>query len=422
MPFLAIGDRSRGYGAAKLKLADDTWQAEMRRLATGAKLIVAVPFNRPGTLWEIRQIFSDARVRSKTLFFMPPMLRRPLRAWRLTRHHRQMWEDARHSLHLEGVILPPYRRSGCFFMLGQDGGLLHVFPLDQFCTEFVQKLLSTVNDYGQACTAPRDELDLRAALASIDPPPRRGLIRRWIMRRITIGAMWWAAAAAITIAFAVRSFAYEPFNIPSGSMNPTLLVGDYMMVSKFSYGYSNFSLPFGFPLFSGRIFFHPPERGDVVVFKLPTDNSTDYIKRVIGLPGDHIQLKAGNLYINNQLIPRRRIQDYPYEKYGGTVIPLAQYVETLPNGRQHLILKMGDHGPLDNTPVYDVPPGEYFMLGDNRDNSQDSRVLSAVGYVPAENLIGRAEFLYLSTDGSARGAIWKWPSSVRYERLFQSIH
>ncbi len=228
---------------------------------------------------------------------------------------------------------------------------------------------------------------------------------------------------AVLIALAVRTVAYEPFNIPSGSMVPTLLVGDYLFVSKFSYGYSRYSLPFGLPVFSGRIFFHPPERGDVIVFKLPTDNSTDYIKRVIGLPGDHIQMKGGNLYINEQLVQRRRTRDYLYQEGNGTVIPLAQYIETLPNGRQHLIIKMGDNGPLDNTPVYDVPSGDYFMMGDNRDNSQDSRVLSAVGYVPAENLIGRAEFIFFSTDGSARlWEIWKWPFAIRYSRLFHGVN
>jgi signal peptidase I len=227
---------------------------------------------------------------------------------------------------------------------------------------------------------------------------------------------------AVLIALVVRTVAYEPFNIPSGSMVPTLLVGDYLFVSKFSYGYSRYSLPFGLPLFSGRIFFHPPNRGDVVVFKLPTDNSTDYIKRVIGLPGDHIQIKSGNLYINDQLVPRKRTQDYLYQEGNGTVIPLAQYIETLPNGVQHRIIKMGDNGPLDNTPVYDVPAGEYFMMGDNRDNSQDSRVLSAVGYVPAENLVGRAQFIFFSTDGSARlWEIWKWPFAIRYSRLFHGV-
>ena len=227
---------------------------------------------------------------------------------------------------------------------------------------------------------------------------------------------------AVLIALVVRTVAYEPFNIPSGSMVPTLLVGDYLFVSKFSYGYSRYSLPFGIPLFSGRIFFRPPKRGDVVVFKLPTDNSTDYIKRVIGLPGDHIQMKSGNLYINDQLVSRKRIQDYLYQEGSGTVIPLTQYIETLPNGVQHRIIKMGDNGPLDNTQVYDVPPGEYFMMGDNRDNSQDSRVLSAVGYVPAENLVGRAQFIFFSTDGSARlWEIWKWPFAIRYGRLFHGV-
>jgi signal peptidase I len=227
---------------------------------------------------------------------------------------------------------------------------------------------------------------------------------------------------AVLIALVVRTVAYEPFNIPSGSMVPTLLVGDYLFVSKFSFGYSRYSLPFGLPLFSGRLFFHSPERGDVVVFKLPTDNSTDYIKRVIGLPGDHIQMRNGILYINGQQVPRKRIEDYLYQEGPGGVIPLAQYIETLPNGVQHRIIEMSDNGPLDNTQEYVVPPGDYFMMGDNRDNSQDSRVLSAVGYVPAENLIGRAQFIFFSTDGSARlWEIWKWPFAIRYGRLFRGV-
>jgi signal peptidase I len=227
---------------------------------------------------------------------------------------------------------------------------------------------------------------------------------------------------AILIALVVRTVAYEPFNIPSGSMVPTLLIGDYLFVSKFSYGYSRFSLPLGLPLFSGRIFSHWPERGDVAVFKLPTDNSTDYIKRVIGLPGDHIQMRNGILYINDQPCPRKRIEDFLYQENNGAVIPLAQYIETLPNGVKHRIIKMGDSGPLDNTQVYNVPAGDFFMMGDNRDNSQDSRVLSAVGYVPAENLVGRAEFIFFSTDGSARlWEFWKWPFAIRYSRLFHSV-
>ncbi|HEY3912497.1 MAG TPA: signal peptidase I [Stellaceae bacterium] len=227
---------------------------------------------------------------------------------------------------------------------------------------------------------------------------------------------------AVLIALVVRTVAYEPFNIPSGSMIPTLLVGDYLFVSKFSYGYSRFSLPFGLPLFSGRIFFHPPERGDVVVFKLPTDEMTDYIKRVIGLPGDTVQMKQGELYLNGNEVPRKRIEDYLYQEGDGAVIPMQQYIEYLPNGRSHPIIKIGDNGPLDNTQVYHVPPGDYFMMGDNRDNSEDSRVLSAVGYVPAENLIGKAQFIFFSTNGSARlWEFWKWPFAIRYNRLFTGI-
>src|SRR5438552_5415897 len=168
---------------------------------------------------------------------------------------------------------------------------------------------------------------------------------------------------AVLIALVVRTIAYEPFNIPAGSMVPTLLVGDYLFVSKFSYGYSRYSLPFGLPLFSGRIsvpgLSHTPDRGDVAVFKLPTEPSTDYIKRIVGLPGDHIQMRHGNLYINEQLVPRRPDEEYIYEE-GGSTILLHQYIESLPRGpgqlaREHPIIKIGDNGPLDDTQVYDVP-------------------------------------------------------------------
>jgi len=234
---------------------------------------------------------------------------------------------------------------------------------------------------------------------------------------------------AVLIALVIRTVAYEPFNIPSGSMVPTLLVGDYLFVSKFTYGYSRYSLPLGLPLFSGRIYLpvsHAPERGDVAVFKLPTDPSTDYIKRIVGLPGDHIQMRHGQLYINDQLVPRRPIDDYVYEE-GGISVVLHQFIESLPREPgepplEHHIIKVGNNGPLDDTPVYEVPPGHYFAMGDNRDNSQDSRVLSAVGYVPAENLVGKAQFLFFSTDGSAHlWEFWKWPFAIRYFRLFHGV-
>ena len=229
---------------------------------------------------------------------------------------------------------------------------------------------------------------------------------------------------AVLIALAVRTFAYEPFNIPSGSMIPTLLVGDYLFVSKFAYGYSRYSLPFGLPLFSGRIFSQPPRRGDVAVFRLPTDPSIDYIKRIVGLPGDSIQVIHSILYINGKPAPRQRIEDYLSRDGNGSLVPVPQYVETLPDGVEHRIIQiLGDNGPLDNTGVYHVPPGEYFGMGDNRDNSEDSRVLSQVGYIPAANLVGRADIIFFSTDGEAAlWQFWKWPFAIRYDRLFHVIH
>ncbi len=223
---------------------------------------------------------------------------------------------------------------------------------------------------------------------------------------------------AILIALAVRTVAYEPFNIPSGSMIPTLLIGDYLFVSKFSYGYSRYSLPFGLPLFSGRIFASEPERGDVVVFKLPTDNSTDYIKRIVGLPGDTIQVRNGVLHINDKAVRRERNADYRFQNYTGNFMSMASYLETLPNGKSHPIVEhSGDVGPADNTKAYHVPAGHYFAMGDNRDNSSDSRVF---GFIPAQNLVGRAEFRFISVDGTL-WKFWQWADTIRFERIFTGI-
>jgi signal peptidase I len=228
---------------------------------------------------------------------------------------------------------------------------------------------------------------------------------------------------AVLIAMVVRTIGYEPFNIPSGSMIPTLLVGDYLFVSKFSYGFSKHSVIFSLPLIPGRIWYTEPKRGDVAVFKLPSDNSTDYIKRIIGLPGEKIQMRNGRLFINGKIVQRERLKDFVQTSPNGNIKMTARYKEILPNGKSHDILEeWGDKGPLDNTGVYQVPSGHYFAMGDNRDNSQDSRVRPEVGFIPKENLVGRAEILFFSTNGKARiWEIWNWPVTVRFMRLFKDI-
>ena len=227
---------------------------------------------------------------------------------------------------------------------------------------------------------------------------------------------------ALVIALVIRSLLFQPFNIPSGSMKATLLVGDYLFVSKFAYGYSRHSFPFSVVPLPGRIWSAPPERGDVVVFKLPSDVEIDYIKRVIGLPGDRIQMIGGLLHINGKPVKRERAEDYVMPDAFGRLVSVRQYRETLPEGRSFYSLKLSENGYLDNTEVFQVPPGHYFMMGDNRDNSQDSRVLNAVGYVPFENLVGRASFIFFSLEeGEAAWQLWRWPWIVRWERIGKAI-
>jgi len=226
------------------------------------------------------------------------------------------------------------------------------------------------------------------------------------------------------IAVGIRTIAFEPFNIPSGSMIPTLLVGDYLFVSKYSYGYSRYSLPFSPDLFSGRIFGRTPARGDVVVFKNMHDDYVDYIKRIVGLPGDHIQVKGGTLYVNGQPAIRKPLGDVLAVDEGGSTMAEKEYQETLPGGPEHLIAKMTDEGPQNNTQEYVVPPGDLFAMGDNRDNSLDSRFMEGrgVGFLPIENLVGRAEFIFFSVDATAPWwQIWEWPFEIRWSRLLTWI-
>jgi len=241
---------------------------------------------------------------------------------------------------------------------------------------------------------------------------------------------WWETVKiviqALAIAMVVRVFFYQPFNIPSGSMKETLLVGDYLFVSKLSYGYSRYSFPMGLNLFGGRVFSSAPKRGDVAVFKLPRDNSTDYIKRVIGLPGDEIAMRGGVLYINGAAVPKKRAGDFVTREDDGPPRKIPRYEETLPNGVKYFVLDGEPNGPFDNVGPYVVPAGHYFMMGDNRDNSTDSRAQWHVGYVPFDNFIGRAEIIFFSGAVDEPGAFslftpWTWPFDVRWSRFFNLV-
>lgn len=227
---------------------------------------------------------------------------------------------------------------------------------------------------------------------------------------------------ALIIALVFRTFLFQPFSIPTASLQPTLLIGDYMLASKYSYGYGQYSFPFGLVPFEGRLFGREPARGDIAVFR-PVPQKDDYVKRVIGLPGDRIQMINGILNINGTPVERKLIgQGTDTDSFGQT-IPVQIYEETLPNGVTLLINEISDNGPLDNTQEYVVPEGHYFMMGDNRDRSQDSRVLSAVGYVPADNLIGKSEWIFFSmTDNVPPWQFWNWPEHLRFDRMFKSVY
>lgn len=225
---------------------------------------------------------------------------------------------------------------------------------------------------------------------------------------------------AVILALIIRTVLFQPFSIPSSSMENTLLVGDYLFVSKFSYGYSKHSMPFSPNLFEGRIFGSAPERGDVAVFRPQSDIQTDYIKRIIGLPGERIQMIDGVLHINGEPVKREKVGDYLPDNAPSASVPATIYRETLPNGVAYNTLDINALSMGDNTREFIVPEGHYFMLGDNRDNSSDSRF--QVGYVPFENLIGKAQIIFFSMrGGDSPLELWKWPTSLRYERIFTSL-
>lgn len=230
---------------------------------------------------------------------------------------------------------------------------------------------------------------------------------------------------AISLAIIIRSLFFEPFHIPSGSMKETLQIGDFIFVSKASYGYSRYSFPLGIPFFRGRLFEGDgPQRGDIIVFRLPSSPRIDYIKRLIGLPGDRVQVKEGVLYINDKEVPRVREKDYMEESPDRTQVRhIARYRETMPEGLSYSVLDDTEFGEVDNTPVYTVPKEHYFFMGDNRDHSIDSRYSDRVGFVPAENLVGRAQLIVMSVyEGESLLSVWKWPSIFRSGRFFKKLN
>ena len=246
----------------------------------------------------------------------------------------------------------------------------------------------------------------------------------------TLRFLLWLGVAA----FILRGFIFAPFSIPTGSMLPRLMVGDYLFVTKWDYGFSRYSLPFNLPLIPGRILARLPQRGDVVVFKHPGPSKIDYVKRVIGLPGDRVQVRGGVLHLNGRIVPRVRVADWempvspnsPCRRQGedvrdlGTTCIYPRYRETLPGGRSYEVLDSG-RSRFDDTPIYTVPAGHLFMMGDNRDDSLDSRAPVAdmgVGMVPVDHLVGRAGVAFFSTDGSAELAKPStWLRAARYERI-----
>ncbi len=223
---------------------------------------------------------------------------------------------------------------------------------------------------------------------------------------------------AILCAGLIRSLLLEPYHIPSGSMKPTLLVGDFLFIKKYSYGYSRYSFPFSLNLFNGRFFNKSPQRGDIAVFRYPKDPSINYIKRIIGLPFDRIQMRSGKLYVNDEEV--KKIADGQFEdEANGEKIIVNKFIEILPQGKKIRTLDLGSTSQ-DNTGIYEVPANHFFVMGDNRDNSQDSRFLDRVGFVPEENLVGKA-FLIFFSNADSFWKFWLWGDSIRFSRIFKNI-
>lgn len=258
---------------------------------------------------------------------------------------------------------------------------------------------------------------MTANVKASDAPEKSGTVNEFVEIVKTV-------VYALLIALFLRVIFFQPFTIPSASMEPTLIEGDYIIVSKWSYGYSRHSIPFSPPVFKGRILEQAPDRGDVIVFKLPRDGRTDYIKRLIGLPGDRVQMRQGKLYINDKELPRKALPPVMVDSGYGFTRSVERYQETMPNGRSYVTYDYGPDGEVDNTETFVVPEGHYFFMGDNRDNSLDSRVPAeiGVGFVPADHLVGKAQIIMLSWDKEASlFKPWTWVLDANPSRFFNLI-
>ena len=369
-----------------------------------------LPDSSNSLLWEIRQLITNPKWSVKTFFLMPPR-RRPFIAHisnvffaSLIEHRGSSWNQIQTALAKRGVAIPDYDAKGQIFQL-TDNGVTNQHPFDRLHGRAIVELMSTSN-----------------SSSNFISPQEKAWFDKWPIRWTLLSpGAFLPILVSLFVAVFIRTFLFQPFSIPAGSMKSTLLVGDYLFVSKYTYGYSKYSLPSP-PSFSGRI---PgdwlPQRGDVVVFRLPKDPSTDYIKRVIGLPGEEIQVIDGVVSINGVLVKQERAPDFIETEEGVREAPVKRWKETLPNGATHYTPRSGGQWVCRQYAGIQVPPDHYFMMGDNRDNSTDSR-FSQVGMVPLENLVGKAQIIFFSVyEGERAWQFWRWPLSVRWSRLFTIV-
>lgn len=421
---VAIADKYKSAGAAKLIFTDDVWQLKFKELCSKARNIFSVPHNSKSVIWEIKQLIKDEDLLKKTYFLMPPAaapsLIRYLWRYITASSARRRWFSATRALHKEGIELPEFRSRGLIFQLSPKGNMTRAVPLNNLDEKYV-RLLLTNPEFAESYVFNKPWFQKFPARYTIFEPGFLAVVPVYMsiyMSVVILGAF-------------LHNFLFQNVYIVGGSMRPTFLPGVNLFVSKVSYGYSKYSFPRGFNLFDGRILGSEPERGDVVVFKSPRDNSTDSVARLVGLPGDRIQMIGGVLHIDGQPVKRERFADNVEDTKCGPNQAVHQYRETLPNGRSYITQKLsetcsyyGQFHAADDTQVFYVPPHHYFMLGDNRDDTADSRYSegNGVGYVPAENLAGPARFLF-SIDESARWyAPWRWYFEIHWSRIGDVIY